>query len=159
MATYAEPIAERRVTSRRRVVPYAGDQLSLLAPAGRALFAAIFIASGFMHFSPTTIGYAASQGVPLAGIVVPLSGLIAIVGGLSVLLGFHARIGAWLLILFLVPVTFTMHQFWNVADPAARAVQLGMFMKNLGLLGGALLLAYFGAGAMSLDEWRSRRGA
>jgi putative oxidoreductase len=159
MATYAEPIAERRVTPRRRAEPYAGDQRSLLAPAGRALFALIFIASGFMHFSPATIGYGSSQGVPLAGIVVPLSGIIAIAGGLSVLLGFHARIGAWLLVLFLVPVTFTMHQFWNVADPAARAIQLGMFMKNLAMLGGALLVAYFGAGAISLDEWRNRRSA
>jgi putative oxidoreductase len=159
MATYAEPFAERRVTPRRRAEPYAGDQRSLLAPAGRALFALIFIASGFMHFSPATISYGSAQGVPLAGIVVPLSGLIAVVGGLSVLLGFHARIGAWLLVLFLVPVTFTMHQFWNVADPAARAMQLGMFMKNIAMLGGALLVAYFGAGAISLDEWRNQRSA
>lgn len=120
MATYAEPIAERRVTT-RRTDSTVTDRRILLAPAGRALLSAIFIASGFMHFS-ATIGYAASQGLTLASILVPLSGLIAIAGGVSVLLGFHARIGAWLLVLFLVPVTFTMHQFWTLSDPAAQIV-------------------------------------
>jgi putative oxidoreductase len=37
-----------------------------------------------------------------------------------------------------------------------RMMQQAMFMKNLGLLGGALLIAYFGAGPVSLDE-RARR--
>lgn len=157
MATYAQPVTERRVTTRRsdRTIT---DARSFLAPVGRALFAFIFIYAGFGHFSATTIGYAASQGLPLANIVVPLSGLLAIAGGLSVLLGFHARVGAWMLVLFLVPVTFAMHQFWTLTDPAQRAIQQGMFAKNISMLGGALLIAYFGAGALSLDDWRKRFG-
>ena len=153
MATYAEPIVERRVRARRTDFTVTAGR-SLLAPAGRALFSAIFIASGFMHFSASTINYAAAQGVPLAGIAVPLAGLIAIAGGLSILLGFHARLGAWLIVLFLVPVTFTMHQWWAITDPAVRAVQQALFMKNIAMMGGALLVAYFGAGAFSLDERR-----
>jgi putative oxidoreductase len=121
---------------------------------GRALFALIFIMSGVGHFSQSTIGYAAHQGVPLAEIAVPLSGVLALAGGLSVLLGYRVRLGAWLLILFLVPVTLTMHNFWAAADPMAAKMQQAMFMKNVALIGGALLLAHFGAGPWSLDARR-----
>src|SRR5450432_3130457 len=76
-----------------------------LVPVGRLLFAAIFLMSVPTHFAQSTIDHAASAGVPLANVLVPLSGLLELVGGLSVLLGYHARIGALLLALFLVPVT------------------------------------------------------
>lgn len=123
-----------------------------LVPAGRVLFAAIFLLSAQGHFSQDTIAYAASQGVPLANVLVPISGLLALAGGLSVLLGFRARVGAGLLILFLVPVTFLMHKFWGISDPMMARMQQAMFMKNLSILGGALLIAYFGAGPVSVDE-------
>jgi len=58
---------------------------------GRFLFVLIFLMFGPRHFSPQTIGYAASQGVPLASILVPLSGVLALVGGLSILLGYAQR--------------------------------------------------------------------
>src|SRR2546430_12516580 len=75
------------------------------------------------HFSPAYIGYAAQQGVPAAGLLVPLSGVIATLGGLSVTLGYKAKLGAWLLVLFLVPVTLMMHNFWAVTDPMMRGMQ------------------------------------
>ena len=123
---------------------------------GRILFALIFLMSGPNHFSKQVIGYAASQGVPLASIVVPFSGLFALAGGLSILLGFRARLGAWLIVLFLVPVTLMMHKFWTVGDPMAQQVQMIMFMKNVSILGGALLISQFGTGPFSLDRRRSR---
>ena len=60
-----------------------------------------------------TIGYAVSRGVPLTSILVLLS---AIAGGRSILLGYHAKLGGRLLVLFLVPVTLMMHKFWTVQD-------------------------------------------
>ena len=75
-------------------------------------------------------------------------------GGISILLGYRVRIGAWLLVLFLIPVTVMMHNFWAVSDPMMAQIQLAMFLKNLSLLGGALLLAYFGPGPLSLDAAR-----
>ena len=143
---------DRRVPAVSRVPPY-------VVPLGRVLFAAIFIVSGLTHFSPAVIGYAASQGVPLASLLVPISGLIALAGGLSILLGYHARIGALLLVLFLIPVTLSLHAFWTVTDPMMAQVQMAMFMKNVSMLGGALLIAYFGAGPVSLDARRSGRNA
>jgi putative oxidoreductase len=118
---------------------------------GRLFFALIFLAAGPNHFASQTIAYAASQGVPLASFAVPFSGVLAIVGGLSILIGYRARLGAWLIILFLAGVTPMLHNFWTVADPMARQIQMIMFMKNLSMLGGALLITQFGAGPWSLD--------
>ena len=123
---------------------------------GRFLFALIFLMAGANHFNKQTIGYAASQGVPLAAIAVPLSGLLAVAGGLSILLGYRAKLGAWLIVLFLVPVSLMMHKFWTVTDPMMAQIQMILFMKNVSMLGGALLITQFGAGPFSLDARRSR---
>jgi putative oxidoreductase len=94
--------------------------------------------------------------VPLASIAVPLSGVVAIVGGLSILLGYRAKLGAWLIVLFLIPVTLMLHKFWTVSDPMMAQIQMILFMKNVSMLGGALLISQFGAGPFSLDARRSR---
>jgi putative oxidoreductase len=127
------------------------DAARYAVPVGRLLYVALFLMSGPMHFSGKMIGYAASQGVPLASVAVPLSGILALAGGLSILLGYKARIGALLLILFLLPVTFMMHQFWSVTDPMMAQMQMIMFMKNMSMLGTALMITYFGSGPFSLD--------
>ena len=126
--------------------------MKYLVVLGRILYAAIFLLAAPGHFSAGTIAYAAGHGVPLAAIAVPLSGVLALLGGLSILLGYKTRIGAWLLVLFLVPVTFTMHNFWAIPDAAAAATQRIMFLKNLSMLGAALLLGHFGGGPLSLDN-------
>jgi putative oxidoreductase len=131
------------------------DLLRYMVPLGRALFAAIFILSAAGHFSSKEIGYAAQHGVPLATVLVPLSGVLALAGGLSVLLGFKARIGAWMLVAFLVPVTLAMHAFWAETDPAAVMMQQINFMKNVSMLGAALMITYLGAGPLSLDARHS----
>jgi uncharacterized membrane protein YphA (DoxX/SURF4 family) len=59
---------------------------------GRFSFPLIFLLAGANHLNRQTIGYAASQGVPLASIAVPLSGVVAIAGGLSILLGYRAKL-------------------------------------------------------------------
>jgi putative oxidoreductase len=123
--------------------------------AGRILYSLIFLMAPLAHFSAGTIAYAAQSGVPMPGILVPLSGVIGFLGGLSVLLGYQAKRGAWLLVVFLIPVSFAMHAFWKVQDPMMHAAQLAHFMKNVGLLGAALLISQFGAGPMSLDNPRS----
>ena len=122
---------------------------------GRFFFALIFLMAGANHFNKQTIGYAASEGVPLAAIAVPLSGVLAIAGGLSVLLGYRAKLGAWLIVLFLVPVSLMMHKFWTVTDPMMAQIQMILFMKNVSMLGGAVLISHFGAGPFSLDARRA----
>jgi len=123
---------------------------------GRFFFALIFLMAGANHFSKQTIGYAVSAGVPLASIAVPLSGVLSIAGGLSILLGYRAKLGGWLIVLFLVSVTLMMHKFWLVQDPMMAQIQMILFMKNVAMLGGALLISQFGAGPFSLDARRSQ---
>jgi putative oxidoreductase len=132
-------------------VPQAG-----LVLLGRFFYVLIFLMAAANHFSKQTISYAAAQGVPLASVAVPLSGIIALAGGLSILLGYRAKTGGWLIVLFLVPVTLMMHKFWTVHDPVMAQTQMVMFMKNLAILGGALLISQFGAGPLSLDARRSQ---
>jgi len=122
---------------------------------GRILFSLIFLFSGFAHFMPATIAYSASQGVPMASVLVPLSGVIAIIGALCIILGFKAKFGAFMILLFLIPVTFMMHRFWTVTDPMMRQMQMSMFMKNISMMGGALIIAYFGSGPLSIDRKKS----
>lgn len=119
---------------------------------GRILYSAIFIIASFGHFSKNVIAYAASAGVPMADVLVPVSGIIALLGGLSILLGYKARLGACLLVIFLLPVTFMIHTFWRIEDPMMASIQQAMFLKNLSMLGAALLIAYFGSGPCSLDK-------
>jgi putative oxidoreductase len=124
---------------------------------GRILYSAIFVLAGLGHFSQSAVGEAVAHGVPLASILVPISGVIAMLGGLSVAVGYRAKLGGWLIVLFLVPVTLMMHDFWAVKDPMMAQLQQIMFMKNMSMLGGALLISYFGAGPVSLDEALTRK--
>ena len=126
-----------------------------LVALGRLFYSLIFVVAGFGHFTHQEIAYAAAQGIPFAGVLVPLSGIMAIVGGLSILLGFHGKLGAWLLVLFLVPVTFTMHNFWAVKDPMMQQIQMAMFLKNISMLGSALFFTQIGTGPLSLDSRRA----
>lgn len=118
---------------------------------GRLLFVLMFLMAGFTHLSKNTIGFAASQGVPIASFLVPASGIMALVGGLSVLLGYRAKLGAWLIVLFLIGVT-PMHKFWGISDPMMQQMQMAQFMKNISMLGGALLITQFGSGPWSLRD-------
>jgi putative oxidoreductase len=130
--------------------------MQFLVPLGRLLFSAVFLLSGPNNFKQSAIDYAASQGVPLAKIAVPLSGVIAILGAISILLGWYARVGALLIILFLIPVSISLHNFWAVHDPQASQMQMIHFLKNMSMLGGALLIAYHGAGPVSIDRGMKR---
>lgn len=111
---------------------------------GRILFAMAFVLFGINHLSKRKdmVGYAQMMKVPTPSLLVPLTGLMIIAGGLSIAFGFYARIGAILLVIFMVPTTFIMHQFWGVEDKQTAQMQMTMFLKNLSMLGGALIIVY-----------------
>src|SRR5579864_164501 len=91
---------------------------------GRILYSLMFLMTIMGSFSSGTIQYASSAGVPMASIAVPLSGIIAFLGAVSIIIGYKAKIGAWLLVLYLLPVTFMMHNFWAVTDPMMQQMQM-----------------------------------
>jgi putative oxidoreductase len=112
---------------------------------GRILLALIFIVSGLtVHLIGRKQGveYARMYNVPLAEIGVPLTGVMAVLGGLSVVFGVWGDLGALLLVAFLVLITPSMHAWWREEDAMQKQLQMVNFMKNTGLLGGALVTFY-----------------
>jgi putative oxidoreductase len=125
-----------------------------VALIGRILFGGFFVFSGINHFLNRQMmaGYAGSKGVPMPEIAVLLSGLIVLVGGAMVLVGFKPHIGAWLIVLFLVPVSFMMHNFWADADPGAKMMNMTNFTKNMALLGAALMISTIKYWPLSVEK-------
>jgi putative oxidoreductase len=113
-----------------------------LVLVGRILVGAYYLYNALNHlvFAPGQLTeYAASKGVPLPLLAVIVTGLLLLIGGLSILLGVLPRVGVLALVVFFLPVTFWMHDFWNIADPQMRTVQMIQFLKNLALMGSALM--------------------
>jgi putative oxidoreductase len=126
--------------------------MRFLFPLGRGLFAFNFVLALPYHFTHEAVQVAAEQGVPLAAVLVPLSGVLALAGGISVAVGYKTRWGAWALVAFLVPVTLWMHAFWRLSNPNTVLVEQVLFLKNLSMLGAALLISQLGPGPVSLDK-------
>ncbi|KIC00843.1 hypothetical protein OA88_17505 [Flavobacterium sp. JRM] len=124
---------------------------------GRILFSTIFMYSSIANFSDYFVYEATAKGIPCSYILVPLVGIFELLGGLSILTGFMAKWGAWLIILILLPVTFVMHDFWNIEDPVRHQLVLMTFMRNLSIIGAALMISFFGAGPYSFDEYKARK--
>jgi putative oxidoreductase len=82
--------------------------------------------------------------------LLPLVIILEILGGLAIIVGWQARIAAFLLAGFCLLSAVLFHG--NIGDQGEQI----QFLKNLGLAGGFLLIVAHGAGAWSLDN---RRGA
>jgi putative oxidoreductase len=124
---------------------------------GRILLTALFLLSGFMkltHWSGTA-GYMAAKRLPAASLLVAGAVLVEVVGGLCIAIGYQTRIAALLQFLYLIPVTLVFHNFW-AAPPAQQQDLMIHFWKNIGMMGGLLLLAANGPGKLSVDAARSK---
>jgi putative oxidoreductase len=124
---------------------------SIAAPGGRILISFMFIYYGLTKIGSYTgtQGYMEAMGVP--GALLPLVIAFEILGGLAVLLGWHARVAAFLLAGFSLLSALIFHS--NLEDQ----MQMIMFMKNVAIAGGFLMIVATGAGAYALDN-RSQRG-
>lgn len=86
--------------------------------------------------------YAKSKKIPAPDLAVFVTGIMILLGGLSILLGALVNIGAILLVIFLIPTAFIMHNFWTVKDPMMKQNDQINFMKDLALAGAAFLIWY-----------------
>lgn len=125
---------------------------SFIPLVARILMSSMFLWSGMVKIMAysTMAGYAAAKGLPLAGIGVAVAAVIEILGGLAIITGFRTRVAAWVLFVYLIPVTLVFHNYWAMQGAMRMDAQVH-FMKNLVILGGLLLLAHFGAGDFSFD--------
>jgi putative oxidoreductase len=129
-----------------------------LAFAGRFLLCAIFLLSAVGNKIPHFAEVAKlmeSAGVPAPQLMLVGAIVFLIAGSLSVIAGFKARIGAALLLTFLVLATYYFHAFWKLEGPAQQE-QMIQFMKNLSMMGAMLFLIANGPGPGSL-AFQSRR--
>lgn len=120
---------------------------------GRILIGHLFLLSGLnkvFHYSQTA-AYMASKNVPMVELLLVLSIIIEIVGALMIILGWRVKLAATIVFLWLIPVTFMMHNFWAVPG-AERMGQLINFQKNLVIMGAMLYLVAFGPGPYSLRK-------
>jgi putative oxidoreductase len=123
-----------------------------LSLVGRALLALLFIPAGFGKIAgfEGSAGYIASKGVPFAEVAAGIAIAVEVGLGLMLLAGFKARWAAVGIAFFTLVITLIFHNFWAV-EAAQQMQQQQAFFKNIGVIGGLLLVAAFGPGAWSLD--------
>jgi putative oxidoreductase len=124
-----------------------------LSLVGRILLAVLFLTSGLNKIADPhgTQQYMAAMGMTwLTGLWYIGAILVEVGGSLSLLLGYRARIGAWLLLLFMIPTTLIFHTDFGDQN------QMIHFLKNLSIVGGLLYVATYGAGALSMDAGLER---
>lgn len=119
----------------------------------RILLSTIFLISGIGKIlrPEETQGYMEMYNLPSVTLLMYFASAVEIAGGLSVLTGFFSHWGALLLFLYLIPTTLIFHTRFE--DPNQQI----HFLKNLALMGGLLMVAYFGSGPLSMDAKRRTR--
>lgn len=127
-----------------------------LALAGRLLLAALFLPAGISKIGgfAGTVGYIGSVGLPMPAVLAAAAIAIEILAPLALIAGFGTRIAALVLAAFTLLATVLFHNFWAMPADQQFMQQL-MFFKNIGVVGGLLVLGAWGAGAWSLDARRA----
>lgn len=127
-----------------------------LTVAGRILLASMFVLAGvdkLTHIDETA-SYLTTGGLPASSFLVVVSGLFEVSSGLAVATGFLARWAALALATFTLLVSLLFHRYWSVPADQQLVTQL-LFMKNVCIAGGMLVLAALGPGPGSLGPHRS----
>lgn len=119
---------------------------------GRLLLALMFILAGFGKLGNIdgTAGFIASGGLPAPTFLAVVVGLLELIGGLALVVGYQVRLAGLALALFTVAASVVFHAFWSAPAEQQYVAQL-LFMKNISVAGGMLLISALGAGPLSID--------
>jgi putative oxidoreductase len=125
----------------------------IAALVGRVLLALMFVIAGYGKITgyAGTAGYMASAGLPMVGVLLPLTILVELGGGLALIVGWKARWVALIVAAFTALATVVFHNFWAVV-PEAKMVNELLFLKNIAVIGGLLMVWAFGPGRFSVDR-------
>lgn len=115
--------------------------MGIIVTISTFVLAGFFLFNAFNHVSRLEMmgGYAGMKGVPLPRLAVLGAGVILAVIGAALIFDL-SELGAVAALLFFVPVSVKMHDFWTVEDPQAKAGEMTQFMKNLAILAGLLIV-------------------
>ncbi len=121
---------------------------------GRILLAAMFLLAGVNKIGgfAGTAGWMASKGLPMTELLLVITIIVEIGGAIMIIVGWKAKIAAVALLLFTLLASFIFHDFWNLTDPQAAQTQMIMFMKNMSIMGGMVLIMAFGTGPYSVEK-------
>ena len=118
-----------------------------IAIAGRVMFALIFFLSGITHFT-SLADYVVLMpaAIPFRAFWVMISAVVELAGATLIVANRYPRLGGWLIAIFLVPVTITVHgvAMISAADAQMRAIQTSFFLKGVTMTGAALLITQLG---------------
>lgn len=120
---------------------------------GRILLSAIFLINGFgqvFRWNGVAVFSQTNSLLPLPIFIITTAIFFQILGGLLILVGYKTRIGAILLIIFIIPATLYFHHFWDL-DDISQLMQIQLFFKNVALIGGLFGIIANGPGAWSID--------
>lgn len=125
---------------------------------GRVALAWFFLSDAYMRALQwnDTVSWMAEKHVPAPAILLFVALAAMILGGLSLLLGFRTKAGALILFAFTVAVTVSMHNYWVIQDAAARQADYEIFIRNVAIAGGLLLLLGIGPGRFAADNVKPR---
>ena len=115
--------------------------------ASRVMFTLIFFLSGVTHFTDLDKYVALMPAaIPFRAFWVMISAVVELLGAALVLTNRYPRLGGWLIVLFLIPVTITVHGVGIVTAPDAEmaGIQTSFFLKGVAMTGGALLITQLG---------------
>jgi putative oxidoreductase len=129
------------------------SDVSYLILLARVLLSSPFLYSGVdkcWRWSAAQREVAAS-GLPWPTLLHLVTVVVQLGGGLSLSLGIEARLGALLLLLFLIPVTVMYHPFWKRSG-AGLVTEADHFLSNLAIIGGLLVIVALGSGPISLID-------
>jgi putative oxidoreductase len=128
----------------------------------RIALAVLFLWGGVMKLLDYAgfVGYLHAKGVPFVQIGAPIATAIEVIGAIMLIVGFLIRPLGIVMAIYTVITAILGHDFWNVADASLQREMIIHFWKNIGIVGGFLLLFVTGAGALSIDAARApkRRG-
>jgi putative oxidoreductase len=139
------------IDSHTRAAGQGFNLVSAAEVAGRLLLAAIFLISGLSKIGTyaATAEFMSAMGVP--GVLLPVVILTEVLGALAIIVGWKTRVAGFLLAGFTLLSGIVFHS--NFADQT----QTVMFLKNVSMTGGLLLLVAHGAGSLSLDARKTNR--
>ncbi|HXQ22317.1 MAG TPA: DoxX family membrane protein [Candidatus Acidoferrales bacterium] len=118
-----------------------------IAVAGRVMFTLIFFLSGLTHFTDLDRYVALMPAaIPFRAFWVMISAVVELIGAAMIVSNTYPRLGAWLIVVFLIPVTITVHGVGMVtaADVDMRNIQTSFFLKGITMAGAALLITQLG---------------
>ena len=127
------------------------DDVLIISPAigitARILFTLIFLLSGITHFTSMQ-GYINLMPavIPWRAFQVSISAVVELAGAAMILFNYRPRLGGWLIVLFLVPVTIVVHGTLMISDPSPvmRAANVSFFLKGLAMIACALFITQSG---------------